>query len=100
MKSATSIDQARRMESQYRPARHADAVLGHCTQHERAGRQAWRVDHDAVTRFAQVIEQLDEVTDLAAPTAKNADLCRCGRRAQDYRKRDCGQSDSHTGAPS
>jgi len=47
MKPATSIDQARDMESQDRAARHADAVLGHCTQHERAGRQAWAVDHDS-----------------------------------------------------
>ena len=62
------------MESQYGTARHADTLVRHQAQHQRAGRQARPVDHDAVTRLAQVIEQFDEVPDLAAPTAENANL--------------------------
>ena len=39
------------MKSEHRAARHADALLRHRHQHQRAGRQAWPVDHDPLAGF-------------------------------------------------
>jgi hypothetical protein len=79
MKPAASIDQSRGMESQHSPARHTDAISRHRADHQCAGRQARSVDHDAVTRFTQVIEHINELTDLSATTAENANLIGHGR---------------------
>src|SRR5690349_23334045 len=41
----TTIDRARRVETEHGAPGHADAVFGHQGQHQRTGRQAWAVDH-------------------------------------------------------
>jgi hypothetical protein len=61
MKPAVPINQSRGMETEYGPAGHADAVLGHGAQHQRAGRQARTVNHDAITRLAQALKHINEL---------------------------------------
>src|ERR1700684_2824529 len=70
LKPATSVDQAGGMESQYGPARHADTLARHGAKHQGAGRKARPVYHHAVTRLAQVVEHINELTDFSAPTAE------------------------------
>jgi hypothetical protein len=74
------------VKSQYRAARHANAIAGHHAQHQRAGRQARPVDHHAFTRFAHPLEQIEERSDLSARTGEDANLAlrRRGKSAQRY----------------
>src|SRR5207245_1608810 len=49
---AAPVDRARGVEAEHRAPRYADAIARHRTQHQRAGRQAGPVDHDAFAGFA------------------------------------------------
>jgi hypothetical protein len=62
------------VKSENRPARHADAVVRHYAEHQRAGRQAWPVNYDAFARFPHPIEQIEKRAHLSARTAEDAQL--------------------------
>jgi hypothetical protein len=86
---AARVDRPRGVKSQYRAARHADAVVRHHAQHQRAGRQARPVDHDAFARGAYTLEQIEKRADLSARTGEDPNLGlrrRQGERAQHRRE--------------
>jgi hypothetical protein len=80
--AAARIHRPGGVESEYRASRHADAVVRHHAQHQRASRQAWSVDHDAFARGAYAPEQIEKRADLSARTAEDPNLGLRRRRNQ------------------
>ena len=62
------------MEAEHGAACHADVVMRHDAQDQRAGRQAGSVDHHALAGSADLVEQVDEWPDLSAGACEDADL--------------------------
>ena len=56
------------MEAENCTRRDADAPTGQCHQHQRASREAWAVDDDALARPVYRGEQLPVWADLSRPT--------------------------------
>ena len=87
---AAAVDRARGVKSQHRAAGHADPLFRYRHQQQRAGRQAWPVDHHPLAGLAHPIEQLKKRSDLSAGARKNANL---GPRGQDRREQRGGDND-------
>ena len=67
------------VKSKHGASRHADAIVRHHAQHQRAGGKAGAIDDDVFTGSANLLEQVEKWADLSAPALQNSDFGMCRR---------------------